>query len=331
MGGQNGVRMDDTGSPRRKTLVILTGQDRELSNNVELLEKHLLGPLDADLAVCGTTGSESACVTFAHKWSFPEPANWMKAMLDLGLSADELDLVRSVGPEFFAGIGEEPGSAAIVYFWRHKLSEQIVPLLGTMHYEWFVVTRSDMRWTVPFPQIENFDPSKLYFLDGQHYGGMSDRFVLFPRTLAEQVFSLYSPIFTDATKTVSELLTHRFSQSRRFRKFNAEFYLKFELDRAGLLRKKRFLPYLGYAIRSEESATRWSAGAWDEREGLRIKYPAERREARFFRKWIRRAEDWGHFPHGTAPWRVWMARLDWTMKKIRRRLRAAAQRGHSGA
>lgn len=319
--------MVGAGSPRRRTLVILAAQDRELSNNLEFLENNLLNPLDADLAICGTTGPESDGVAFAYKWSFPEPADWIEAMMDSGLSADGLDLARSVGPEFFAGFGEEPGSAAIVYFWRHKLSEKVTPLLEGMHYEWFVVTRSDMRWTVPFPKIENFDPSKLYFLDGQHYGGMSDRFVLFPHQLAAQVVGLYSPIFTETTKTISELIAHRFSQSPRFRKFNAEFYLKFELDRAGLLRKARFLPYLGYAIRSEQSATRWSAGAWDEREGLRIKYPAERREARFFRKWIRHTGDWGRFPRGTAPWRVWMARLDWNLKKIRRRLRAVDQAG----
>lgn len=307
---------------KSKTLVIFTAQDRELKINLELLERNLLSPFQADIALCGVASSDSQGIVFARMWSRREPPSWREAMGDLGISEQQIDRMRALGPEFFAGVEEsDRGSAAIVFYWRHQLALALRDELDTMDYEWFVVTRSDMRWITPFPRIENFRSDRIYFLDGEHYGGISDRFCMFHRSIAREVLSIYSPLFLEPDKTLIDIRGSALVRSRKFKKFNAEFYQKFELVRRGLYRRVRFIPYLGFAIRSQNSTSRWSYGEFDPNQAFFVKYPSERRQAKIYSKWIGASSDWGRFPRNLFVPRVILARSDWALKKMRRRLR----------
>ena len=303
------------------TLVVLIAQDRELDRNRENLVVNVLEPLKADLAICGSVTAASNDIDFAYLWAFEEPDDWAEEIRAQGLTAEDLIDFQSLGPEFLAGVDSGPGSAAIVYFWRHRLGQLIQPLLPQMNYDWFVITRSDMRWAAPFPPVDNLDPRRIYFLNGEHYGGVSDRFVLFPRSLAKEIFSLYSPLFDNPGATLAEIRRYRTQRGRKFRKFNAEFYQKFVMDRAGLGPLIRYLPYIGFAIRSRETGTRWSEGTWDVRGEYFVKYPSERRQARIFAKWISEVTHWGSFPAGPPSSRLLAARMDWMLKRMRRRVR----------
>ena len=286
-------------SPRERGLVILLCQDRELDKTFGSLNKNLLGPLNADLALFGTESEASRGIDYAHKWSYPEPSDWTQEILNVGISAEWLGRLAALHPSFLGGIhlgtqtshaGQKTGSGAIILFWRYLLGKTLSESRELDDYDWFVITRSDFTWASPFPPIENFDPHKIYFLDGEKYGGVSDRFILFHRNSLSSVVAICDELFETPERVYERL--------RNLSSINPEVFLSVEWGNLGVMERACFLPYIAFSIRSASGTSRWQMGSWNDKLGFFVKYRNEYRQAKSFAKFIRKPNHWGRFPQG---------------------------------
>lgn len=297
-----------------KTLVILLSQDREISRTIESLKQNVLKPINGDLALFGVPSRESERVDYSHTWLFEEPVDWKAALTNAGLDEENFAKLGSIDYQFLSqgtkksrDNGEPPGigSGAIVFYWRYMLSNTLRNSDLRNKYDWFLISRSDMLWQRPHPPIQNFDEQFVYFLDGEHYFGVSDRYVLFHRENFLPVVSACDSLFENPGETYLRLRERRF--------LNPEVFLLTELERAGVMGKARFLPYMPFAIRSVGGVSRWSLGTWNRGLQVFVKYRSEYCQAKSYGIWIRNTEHWGRYPSEDPSFRIRMGQLSWAI------------------
>jgi len=286
----------------KKTLTIITGQTREGNFNFPSLVENLLKPLNSDLAFCGSANDDVADLILRESkyvWNFPEPTDW-------GLACDEISQKESSWRDLCS-----PGSSLldatwfrdnsvssgfIVMYWREVLRQNLtVDILN--QYEWFVFTRSDFQWVIPHPSVDLLDKEEIYLMDGEKYGGISDRHMIFHRNLAERILGIASPIFQDSQELI------KYFRDNHIEKINCERFLSTMLERIGLANRYRFIPYLGYCVRHQGTSTRHSVGKYVEELDLYIKYPTEYRYSNFAKFVIRSNTDWMIFLNGSVNFR----------------------------
>jgi hypothetical protein len=246
--------------------------------------------MQSDLAFCGSaTGlsNDPILENAILSWNFSEPEDWSTAC-DLVSSngSDWRDLCQ-YGDAFLGGSGYKStvGSGLIIMYWREILRRNIDAKI-LEKYEWFIITRSDFNWVINHPTWNQLDPSKIYFLNGEQNGGVSDRHIIFNTKVAEKVLSIADLIFHKSNEFSKYLDKQSVSE------LNPEQYLALALDLAGLGNQVEFIPYLGYAIRHETTETRWSTGEYSRRFGYYVKYPAELRSCNFYKIVILGKRDW---------------------------------------
>jgi hypothetical protein len=273
-----------------KTLTIVLCQTRESSHTFESLRDKVLSPLSSDLAFCGNTDSlESNKIleNSQYVWNFPEPENWASACDKVSTNESDWRTLCKFGNTFLGGSGyaDTVGSGLIIMYWREILRIMMTKEIISK-YEWFVVTRSDFKWVVEHPQVNLLREERIYFLDGEKYGGVSDRHIIFHRTNAEKIFSLASPIFHYSKNFATHLEKLEISE------LNPERYIHIVLNQMGAGRRIHFLPYLGFTIRHEGTQTRWSSGSFSKKHNCYIKYPTELRASSKAKLIIKTQEDW---------------------------------------
>lgn len=291
-----------------KTLIVFLCEDRELGRNYQSIKSNLLDPLKADFTVFGVTNPRTRSLDgYARMdgWEFDEPADWSRAYEQIGLDLASQRKYVDLGEMFFGGLGLDGslGSGAIIFYWRYLLGKQLISPTIQLDYEWYCITRSDFYWNAPVPPLSNLNEETVYFLDGEFHGGVSDRFVLFHRSNLENVAAACDRLIEYPELTYAEL--------EGTEDLNPERFLSIEWQRLGVFNDVKFLPYVGYSVRSKDGVTRWSGGKWSKSEDAYVKYPAERRQARLFGVFIREKSDWGGYPLGSSSFRLLFAQMIW--------------------
>lgn len=260
--------------------MVLLSQLREASRNFESLQRCVLEPLEADLAVCAQRPRPGdpawdVVARAAHVWLVDEPADWPAAFDAMGSGSWRALAAHELGNEV-VGVdahGRIWNSAGIQLWYRAQLASRLQAL--TERYDWFVITRSDFSWLVPHPLVQDLDPNHLYWMDGEHYGGLNDRHVVVPARHLEAVLGVPDLVFRHADRLIGTIETqypgHR---------LNIEFLMHLAMTIAGVRDRIRMLPYSGFLVRGEELSYRWSAGIRHRRSGLMVKYETEYLNAR---------------------------------------------------
>jgi hypothetical protein len=212
------------------------------------------------------------------------------------------------GAQLLGGIADpevqEIGSGAIVLYFRQFLAESIERAGIADHYDWLIVTRSDLLWPIPHPPIESLSARHIYALDGEGYGGVEDRHLIVPRRHTRRFLEVPDPIFTDPEGLRRQL--DRIGVAQDWPVFNPERFLAARLRSLGLSRKLRFLPYVPYLVRPPGATSRWSEGVWDEERGYYVKYPTEVERSRIALRFVSDRESWAQY---LAPIRgAWLRR-----------------------
>jgi hypothetical protein len=240
------------------------------------LRKNVLTPLKSDLAFCGSIAGDQNDIDnrviqdCLFKWIRQEPTNWAQSCDEISKDDGAWRILTKLHPNFLGGADylDSVGSGLIIMYWREILRANLETQI-LESYEWFVVTRSDFFWKVRHPRIESLNENHIYFLDGEKYGGLSDRHIIFHRKFAKKILSVASPIFESATNLEQAL------KELNLDYINPEIYLSYMLSQKDLINHVRFLPYLGYTIRQKETKTRWSEGVFNSKLNLYLKYPEE--------------------------------------------------------
>ena len=276
-----------------KTLTIVLCQTRDAGLTIDSIHRNLLEPMNSDLAYCGAAPTEAddpIVRNATYVWQEPEPDDWADRFDGFAEPTGAWRDLTALDPMLLGGtgVGASTGSGGIVLYWRERLRQHLTRDILD-RYDWFVITRSDFRWSTPHPDVSLLDPEHIYFLDGERYGGVSDRHVLVSRRYAESMLAVPEPIFRAPLDLYERL------RGIEFRGLNIETFIAFRLAELGLTDRVRFLPYIGFTVRHGSTPTRWGAGTFNRHLGLYVKYPKEYRQARIARVLIRRPDQWRGF------------------------------------
>jgi len=284
-----------TSGARNRVLVVLLCETRAWELTADKLVSNVLDELHADLALCvGDREAPNPLYQRAkYVWQLAEPENWADAY-DRAAGGGRWRVLLEVDEQLLGGIedAEHPqlGSGAIGLYFRRFLEESVEQAAIAEEYDWIVVTRSDLMWPVPHPDVRYLSDRHIYALDGEDYGGVCDRHFVVPRRFLQRFLSVADPVFTDP-----ENLKRRIDRTRAAQGWalvNLERLLALRLDEVGLWRSIRHLPYAPFCVRSQGGSTRWSEGEFDEGLGYFVKYPEELRRSRITQDFIRGRESW---------------------------------------
>lgn len=280
--------------------------------------------LGADLALCvGDREDENVLYERAkYVWRLEEPDNWGD-LYDQRAGGSDWRCLLDLDENFLGGI-EDPdfptvGSGAIVLYFRDFLREKLVSLGLIDFYDWFVVTRSDFLWQAPHVRLEQLPNDRLWFLDGDRFGGLPDRHFVIPRQYMSTFLSCTSPIFDEPEALRRWLGNEMFVDGQGL--LNVEMFLAWRLHALGLGDRVSYLPYFAFTVRPSSGSTRWAAGEFDDELGVFVKYPSERRRAMASAPLLQDQESWGRFRspvRGLASrlWVKWKCRDLWVNEQL---------------
>jgi len=182
---------------------------------------------------------------------------------------------------WFGGFKESPreGRAACLFFWRWWLLQCVRLHELVQQYDWFVLTRTDLRWKIPHPDVSKLDPRYIWIPDGGAYGGLPDRHVVCHRRHFEATLKCVECLWREPEAVRDEMIAET-PRKKSIEGWPADIWnfeqgFQFVLQRAGLLPLVRYFPYGFFSVRAHDTPTSWGIGAWYESEGCYVKYPCE--------------------------------------------------------
>jgi hypothetical protein len=251
-----------------KTLTILMGNARGGELTWETLYKNLLEPLNSDLALCfGETQEKSSSLYSRanYVWEMPEYSNWREyyekncsgCWEQFFIKRNEFYLTSGLA----GGIDNCAGSGAIIFAFRHFIKNNYKDIL--LQYDRIVLTRSDMYYLAPHPDLPN---DSIWVPEGEDHTGITDRHIVFPSVYTDQVLGVVE--FLDSENGCNQL----YSASNYI---NPELTLSVFFRSSGASTILRRFPRVQFSVKLLEDQTRWSSGEetlHDLPNGLRIKY-----------------------------------------------------------
>ena len=279
----------------RRTLVLLFGETRAGELTWESFSVNVLDALEADLALYVRADEEPNPFheRAAHLATYPEDGDWAAEYDRISGGRDWRSLLE-LSPFVLGGIedAEHPqiGTSAILLFYRRLLAEWLKRDGLVDRYDWFVLTRSDFLWPLPHPPVARLSDRHLYTLDGEQYGGITDRHMVLPRRYVLAFLEMVDEVFTNPRELREAALRFRAHQRAHF--FNLEQTLALLLKQVGLWPRLRYLPYVPFAVRTEDTPTGWSLGRYAEDLGCFVKYPTERARSGIASQFIRDGSSW---------------------------------------
>ena len=296
------LRSPESAAPR--ALVIFLCETRAWEITAKPFRTNVLEPLEADLGLCVADGAREEPNPFYEMarfvWSLPEPDDWSD-LFEAESGGHRLwQALVELDKTFLGGLGSgaqrTPGSGAIIMYFR-RFAERCLREDGLLDaYDWFIFTRSDFYWPTPHPPLAVLDDTSIHALDGEQYGGVSDRYAAVPRALLQAFLTVPDPIFDEplefAVRARAEMATAPQLH------FNPERFIAMRLRELGLWNGLKWLPYVPYSVRTPAGHTSWSKGTFDSDKGFFIKYPDEHIRSRAVTAVIHDSSDWlTYFDH----------------------------------
>jgi hypothetical protein len=273
------------------------GQARAHDITWDHFKTRVLDELDADLAICIDTDPN---FDFANPFYRFAKYKWFNPMYRFGEYDKAFDAVqRFYGYEadwrvllaldgtMFGGIHPHKTVAAMLYFQRWILLQNIVSADLLSRYDRFVLTRSDFLFACPHPRMKLLDPDYIWIPDGEDWGGYCDRHMV-----------VSTDHFTDALNVLEPLLKDPHGIFEKYSSrggWNIEKCIRANLEQRGLDSRVRRFPYSMFLVRGENDGPSWTPGSYSEEAGAIVKYPSEYALARTFETTIRDANDWERF------------------------------------
>ena len=247
-----------------KTLVVLIGSARGGEETWSSLYKYLLNPLSADLALLfGKSNNKTSSLYKKAKyvWEIDEYEDWwdyFKKYFSYTLfNIYKKNEIEGLG----GGIKNFKGSGAIIFALRHFLKTNFKHEL--LKYDRIILSRSDFYYIDFHPNLKN---DFFYIVEGEKYGGVSDRHHIFPTSIIDKVLSINE--FLDNKKNYDYLISKKLNPERAL----YEYY-----KNNGLLEKIKFCKRVQFIVSKENESKRWSytKGFKFNSKTLLIKYQRE--------------------------------------------------------
>lgn len=173
-----------------KTLVILIGNARGGEETWGSMYKNLLEQYNADLAICFGENKDKSLSLYKkakYIWEIPEYNNWREFYDDYFNSDWDtfLNKQKYNNASLMGGIDDFTGSGAIIFAFRHYLLKNKIDYIN--QYDRIILTRSDFYYIDKHPLLPL---GKLYAVEGEEYGGVSDRHFIFDSKMSKDVLGI---------------------------------------------------------------------------------------------------------------------------------------------
>ena len=228
-----------------KTLIVLLGSARGGEETWKSMYKYLLEPLSADLALLfGKTSDKKASLYKKAKfiWEIEEYSDWWDYYTKY-FSNRIYDIYKHNEIEGLGGgIGKFRGSGAIIFALRHFLKNNFKNVL--LNYDRIILTRSDFYYIDFHPNLKN---DTFYILEGEGYGGVTDRHHIFPSSMTDKVLSINE--FLDKKENYKYLLTKNLNPERAL----TEYY-----KNINIFEQIKFCKRVQFIVAKRNESKRWS-------------------------------------------------------------------------
>ena len=228
-----------------KTLIILLGSARGGEETWKSMYKYLLEPLTADLALLfGKTSDKKASLYKKAKfiWEIEEYSDWWDYYTKY-FSNRIYDIYKHNEIEGLGGgIGKFRGSGAIIFALRHFLKNNFKNVL--LNYDRIILTRSDFYYIDFHPNLKN---DTFYILEGEGYGGVTDRHHIFPSSMTDKILSINE--FLDKKENYKYLLTKNLNPERAL----SEYY-----KNINIFEQIKFCKRVQFIVAKRNESKRWS-------------------------------------------------------------------------
>ena len=247
-----------------KTLIILLGSARGGEETWKSMYKYLLEPLSADLALLfGKTSDKKASLYKKAKfiWEIEEYSDWWDYYTKY-FSNRIYDIYKHNEIEGLGGgIGKFRGSGAIIFALRHFLKNNFKNVL--LNYDRIILTRSDFYYIDFHPNLKN---DAFYILEGEGYGGVTDRHHIFPSSMTDKILGINE--FLDKKENYKYLLTKNLNPERAL----TEYY-----KNINIFEQIKFCKRVQFIVAKRNESKRWSytKGYMFNSNTLLIKYQKE--------------------------------------------------------
>lgn len=249
---------------KTKTLVILLGNARGGEETWGRMYKYLIEPYNADLALLfGKTSDKSSSLYHKAKfiWEINEYTDWWKYFEKYFstrlFNIFKINEIEGLG----GGISNFRGSGAIIFAFRHFLRNNYRDIL--LKYDRLILTRSDFYYIDYHPILNN---DFFYILEGEKYGGFTDRHHIFPSSLLDKVLGINE--YLDEEKNYKYLITKKLNPERALFEF---------FQHNQLIQKIKFCKRVQFIVSKKNESKRWSytKGYMFNSDSLLIKYQKE--------------------------------------------------------
>ena len=226
--------------------------------------KYLLKPYSADLALLfGKTSDKSNTLYSQAKfiWEIDEYTNWWDYYKNY-FSNRLYNIYKNNEIEGLGGgIENFKGSGAIIFALRHFLKNNYKNEL--IKYDRIILTRSDFYYIDYHPILKN---DAFYILEGEKYGGVTDRHHIFPSSMLEDTLGINE--YLDNKKNYKYLISKNLNPERAL----YEFFKHNEI-----IKKIKFCKRVQFIVSKKNESKRWSytKGYMFNSNTLLIKYQKE--------------------------------------------------------
>lgn len=262
-----------------KTLVIVMGNCRGGEQAWRSLDRHVLKPYRADLAL--VVSEEDTPNSLFHKAKYIYK---VREYNDWGDVFDRIDTEENLASDWrqwmihesvlnsglFGGIHHKgqllKGSGAIIFAYRYFVKKLIVHHNLTAKYDQFIITRSDHFYECDHEFLDTSKSRHVYVPHGEEYGGVTDRHILIGR---DDVLA--------SLDVVKYCLSNR-KLLEQHPGLNPERLLLLYYKDIRLYPKIIKFDRSFYTVKQSEDSTRWASGNQQHpgnRQGLFLKYADE--------------------------------------------------------
>lgn len=248
-----------------KTLIILLGNPRGGEETWNTMYKNLKEPYNADLALCfGYSDKKNLSLYHNAKyiWELNEYENWYDYYNNnfTGNWIKIFDENKHTG--LMGGINSNIGSGAIIFAFRDFILKNYKDVL--LSYNKIILSRSDYYYIDVHPFVTD---DSFYILEGEDYGGFTDRHHIFESKDAENVLGVCDFMCNEENH---DLIL-------KYKDINPEKLLKIFFDFNGISNKIKRCKRVQFTVATHTDTTRWktATNTLIGHNDLKIKYMTE--------------------------------------------------------
>jgi hypothetical protein len=264
-----------------RPLICFIGTLRALDITADSLKKHLIDPLNADVAICVSRISDEdgdklavlpqekivdCCIYEDADAGYEQLCDSISSARLGAMASFPWQKLLTIDGNWLGGLKGIPGSGMHLNYNYYKLKERLMsPQVRKKNYTHFIITRTDMQWLSSHPPLQLLNERLIWIPEGEDYHGYNDRHAVCSARNVDSYLNTFDDMISGKA----------YGYLSPYKMLNHEYQVKLHLIHEGI-RVGRF-KNLAYIIGGDKLHTNWSGLKLKEIDGITYycKYPGE--------------------------------------------------------